>query len=306
MKRPRRVERRRRIRRVLVRALRRSFPHLGRFTPSLSSRLAEALFRTPPKQARLRREERALEDARFSRTPNGGGYIPTWNWGEGSPVVLVHGWGGHAGRLTEFVAPLVRRGFSVIAFDAPGHGDAGGRHSSLTDFVAAIRAIARKHGPFEAIIGHSLGAAACALAVRQGLAVSRVVLLSPPADPEKYSGRFARFYRMSVRDQLAGPEDCRRRLSGSDARLSRREGHSDPVPRWSRGRPRVAKCRTREDARSRTSPDPLRPAGDFARRGVRRERDRSPGVSGSSGIRLHSAGSAAEAVARSIRLLQIR
>lgn len=197
MKRPRRAERRRRIRRVLVRALRRSFPHLGRFTPSLSSRLAEALFRTPPKQARLRREERALDDARFSRTPKGAGSVPTWNWGEGRPVLLVHGWGGHAGRLTEFVAPLVRRGFTVIAFDAPGHGDAGGRHSSLTDFVEAIRAIAWKHGPFEAMIGHSLGAAACALAARQGLEVSRVVLLAPPADPEKYSGRFARFYRMS-------------------------------------------------------------------------------------------------------------
>jgi len=188
MKRPRRAHRRRRIQRVLVRALRRSFPHLGRFTPSLSSRLAEALFRTPPKQARLCREERTLADARFSRTPNGDGSIPTWKWGEGRPVVLVHGWGGHGGRLTEFVAPLVRRGFSVI-----------------------------------------------------------------------------------------------------------------------RGRPRVAQCRTREDARSRTSPDPVRPAGDFARRGVRRERSRSPGGGRSSGIRFHSAGAVPpEAVARSVRLLKIR
>jgi pimeloyl-ACP methyl ester carboxylesterase len=222
MKRPRRAQRRRRIRRVLVRALRRSFPHLGRFTPSLSSRLAEALFITPPKEARLRREERALEDARFSRTPNGAGYIPTWKWGEGRPVVLVHGWGGHAGRLTEFVAPLVRRGFSVIAFDAPGHGDAGGRNSSLTDFVGAIRAIARKHGPFEAMIGHSLGAAACALAVRHGLEVSRVVLLAPPADPEKYSGRFARFYRMSpeTREGMKRRLESRYRIHWPDLKIA--------------------------------------------------------------------------------------
>src|SRR5512143_702454 len=49
------ARRRRRIRRVFLVALRRSFPHLGRFTPSLSARLAEEIFRTPPKHARLRR-----------------------------------------------------------------------------------------------------------------------------------------------------------------------------------------------------------------------------------------------------------
>jgi pimeloyl-ACP methyl ester carboxylesterase len=186
---------RRRVRRVVLGALRRSF-RLTRFTPSLSARLAEALFRTPPKYERLRREERELARAKFSRTPMNGAFLPTWKWGEGPAVLLVHGWGGHSGRLTPFVRPLVEAGFSVVSFDAPGHGDAGGRYSSLVDFVDAIRAVARKHGPFEALVGHSLGAGACALAVRQGLPVSRIVLLAPPADPEHYSGRFARFYRM--------------------------------------------------------------------------------------------------------------
>jgi pimeloyl-ACP methyl ester carboxylesterase len=111
-------------------------------------------------------------------------------------VVLVHGWGGHAGRLTEFVGPLVRKGFSVIAFDAPGHGDAAGRYSSLPEFVDAIRAVAQSNGPVEALIGHSLGAGACALAIRGGLPVSRAVLLAPPADAEKYAGKFARFFRI--------------------------------------------------------------------------------------------------------------
>lgn len=109
-------------------------------------------------------------------------------------MLLVHGWGGHAGRLTAFVEPLTRVGFSVVAFDAPGHGSAAGRHSALPEFVDAIRAVARAHGPFEAVVGHSLGAAACALALRSGLQVGSLVLLAPPADPEKYSGRFARLF----------------------------------------------------------------------------------------------------------------
>jgi pimeloyl-ACP methyl ester carboxylesterase len=189
--------------------------------PSLSSWLAEEIFRTPPKYARLRREERALDAARFSRTPLDGILLPTWKWGEGPSILLVHGWGGHAGRLTPFVPALVGAGFSVISFDAPGHGEAPGRYSSLPDFVAAIRAVALEHGPFEAAIGHSLGAAACALAARDGL-LSRIVLLAPPAEAEKYTGRFARFFGIppGTHDALKRRLERRYRIRWSDLRVA--------------------------------------------------------------------------------------
>jgi pimeloyl-ACP methyl ester carboxylesterase len=197
--------RRRRVRRVLVRAIRRSFPRLSRIFPSLSARLAEILFRVPPpRRARLKREQRALEEADSSRTPFFARTLPTWRWGKGPAVLLVHGWGGHAGRLTPFVRGLIRAGFSVVAFDAPGHGIARGRVSSLPEFVAAIRAMETACGPFHAVVGHSLGAAAAALAVRDGLAAQRLVLLAPPSDLERYTGRFARIMRIppTVRDSM--------------------------------------------------------------------------------------------------------
>jgi pimeloyl-ACP methyl ester carboxylesterase len=196
--------RRRRLRRAVLRAIRGSFRHIGRVSPSLSARLAEHLFRTPPRYPRLKREERSLALARYSATPFPGGPLPTWRWGKGPAVLLVHGWGGHAGRLTPFVEPLLRAGFSVVAFDAPAHGTAPGRHSALPEFVDAIRAVDKKQGPFDAVVGHSLGAAASALALRGGLDVRNVVLLAPPADPEKYSGRFAKFFRIppSTRDAM--------------------------------------------------------------------------------------------------------
>lgn len=216
-----RALRRRRVRRVLLGALRRSFS-LARFTPSLSSRLAEELFRTPPKHARLGREERELARARFSLTPASGVMLPTWVWGEGPRVLLMHGWGGHSGRLTPFVRPLVKAGFSVVSFDAPGHGGAPGRYSSLPDFVAAIRAIAQNHGPLEAAIGHSLGAAACALAVRDGVLMSRIVLLASPAEAEKYTGRFARFFGIPPKTHEAMKRrlEMRYRIRWSDLKVS--------------------------------------------------------------------------------------
>lgn len=143
-------------------------------------------------------------------------------------MLLVHGWGGHAGRLTPFVAPLRRAGFSVVAFDAPGHGSASGRRSALPDFVDAIGAVARAHGQFEAVVGHSLGAAACALALRGGLKVRSLVLLAPPADPEKYSGRFAKFFGMppSARDAMKKRLEGRYRIEWPQLRVSGGPGAS--------------------------------------------------------------------------------
>lgn len=204
---------------MLVRALRRSFRHVDRFTPRIASGIAELLFRTPPRCRRLPREERVLEEGTFSRTPFDSRSLPTWTWGRGPAVLLVHGWGGHAGRLASFVGPLVRAGYRVVAFDAPGHGSAPGRHSGLPEFVDAIRAVTRSHGPFEALVGHSLGATAGALAARDGLRVPRLVLLAPPADPEKYWGRFARYFRMPPRTRDAMTARLERRYRTSWAQL---------------------------------------------------------------------------------------
>jgi pimeloyl-ACP methyl ester carboxylesterase len=228
MNRRRARPRKRRLRRTILRVLRGSFRQLGRFSPSLSARLAEHLFRTPPRYRRLKREDRCLARARYSATPYARGTLPTWTWGRGPRVLLVHGWGGHAGRLTPFVRPLVDAGFSVVAFDAPAHGRASGRRSGMPEFIAAIRAVARARGPFEAAIGHSLGAAASALALYEGLDFRSLVLLAPPADPEKYSGRFAKFFCIPehTRDAMKRRLMSRYRLEWEHLRVSRGPGAS--------------------------------------------------------------------------------
>jgi pimeloyl-ACP methyl ester carboxylesterase len=92
---------------------------------------------------------------------------------------------------------LLAEGFGVVAFDAPAHGISGGRFATLPDFTRCLELVAGVVAPV-ALIGHSMGAAACALAVRGGLPVRAVVLLAPPADPEAYTSRFARYLRLST------------------------------------------------------------------------------------------------------------
>jgi pimeloyl-ACP methyl ester carboxylesterase len=106
-------------------------------------------------------------------------------------VVLLHGWGGHSGQLTSFVAPLSRRGLSVIALDAPGHGRSARGLSSAVQFARTLHALVEATGPPHGIVAHSLGGCAVALAARDGLPVSRVVLIGAPVDPPAWVEPFA-------------------------------------------------------------------------------------------------------------------
>ncbi len=186
----------RRLDKLLLSLIRESFRFLSFFPHFLSACWAEFLFLTPPRQARTRQEREILSRGRFRNILFRNCRLATWRWGEGPAVLLVHGWGGHAGRLSRFVAPLTEAGFSVIAFDAPGHGASEGRRCSVSDFIGAVLAVAQDSGNVVGLIGHSLGAAACVLAMREGLRVRAAVLLAPLSDPEKYAGRFASICRM--------------------------------------------------------------------------------------------------------------
>lgn len=118
-------------------------------------------------------------------------------WGASGPVVyLIHGWGGHRSQFAAFVEPLTQAGFRVVAIDTPSHGDSGpgtfGRDRSLiTEFTAALGAAVRVFGPAHAVVGHSLGGGSAALAVLDGLAAGRLVLISPMTDPNEFMRGFA-------------------------------------------------------------------------------------------------------------------
>ena len=178
--------------------------------PELAGAWAERLFLTPPRSADAAATALDLIDARSSFVPHKGRAIATWRWGsrDAPAVLLAHGWGGHAAQMRAFVFPLLSAGFRVIAYDQPAHGVSEGRLTGLPDFAEALGEVAAYHGDVHAVIGHSLGAAAAALAMAGGKArFGAAVLVSPPADMVGYSRRFARWYWM--------PEAVRRAMQAA-------------------------------------------------------------------------------------------
>ncbi len=163
----------------------------ARVSPSLAARAAGALFRLPPRHKTTAVERRLLASGRRRFLAAGAGRVAVWSWGEGPPILLVHGWGSRGVRLHSFIEPIVAAGRSAVTFDAPGHGESDGRLSSLPQFVEALGVAAGEIGPVRTVIAHSMGGAAAALAIRNGLAVERAVFLAPAANPGAYTRRFA-------------------------------------------------------------------------------------------------------------------
>lgn len=153
---------------------------LEKLAPQLAVKFAAKLFTTPIKHKMPRREQEMDQKALQSKL-----YIPAikkssvvYEWGSGKQkVLLVHGWSGRGTQLFKIAERLVEKGFSVVSFDAPAHGKASGNSSIMLEFIETIKEIDEKYGPFEAAIGHSLGAMSLMNAIKDGFKINHLVTI---------------------------------------------------------------------------------------------------------------------------------
>lgn len=194
--------------------------------PELATSLAEHLFLTPPRARNAAAAALDLIDARSTLLEHKGRHIAMWRWGarDAPAVLLAHGWGGNAADMRAFVFPLLKAGLRVIAYDQPAHGVSEGRLTGLPDFAEVLAEVAWHHGNVQAVIGHSLGATAAALAHALGKAdLRRIVLVSPPSDLVGYSRRFARWHWIPepVRDAMQAAVEERYGMRWAELELPR-------------------------------------------------------------------------------------
>lgn len=124
-------------------------------------------------------------------------------------VILIHGWTGEAAFMTAFVAPLLDRGFRVVAFDLPGHGASTGRELNIPLGVASLAAVARAFGPVHAIVSHSFGGA-IAMAALAGsvpgqplVAAGRLAMIAAPSSMALITRHYGRALGLGRRGQAA-------------------------------------------------------------------------------------------------------
>ncbi|MCP2638506.1 alpha/beta hydrolase [Microbacterium sp. HD4P20] len=126
--------------------------------------------------------------------------LALYEWGAGNrTVVLAHGWDGRASQFATLVRELVAERYHVVAFDAPAHGDSGGRHTYLVDWRDVLAALQERHGRFAAVVGHSFGGLAALVSVAGGIQADRVVTVAAPAAAETLLTQFQSMLRYSDR-----------------------------------------------------------------------------------------------------------
>jgi len=134
-------------------------------------------FFTPPRKSPTEQEQKFQEQADISTIPAEPAELTVYSWGKGKTILLVHGWGGRATQLGSFVEPLVELGYRVLAFDAPAHGKTAGKQTNVLEFAQAIKTVVEKEGSIDSIITHSLGSAATAVVLDEGLVARKIVFL---------------------------------------------------------------------------------------------------------------------------------
>jgi pimeloyl-ACP methyl ester carboxylesterase len=109
-------------------------------------------------------------------------------------VLIAHGFESSSRTFDGYIAALLKKGYEVIAFDAPGHGRSGGHRILLIDYVKLFRIAGQNYGPFDSFLGHSLGGLALALYLEETPhdAATRLVLIAPAVETttalEAFSG----------------------------------------------------------------------------------------------------------------------
>lgn len=167
---------------------------LATLSPRAAAALAAPLFfRAPSRRPRSEAEVAVLSRGERFSIGEGPDRLVAWRWGDGATVLLLHGWGGCAGQMTPLVDPVLRAGFSVVALDAPAHGESPGRRASIPVFAAALARVAEAVGPLHGIVAHSMGGAAFTLAATRGLRARRAVFIGPPADAAVWYREFVRW-----------------------------------------------------------------------------------------------------------------
>lgn len=196
---------------ISLRALRLVVATLARVAPAVAERHAARLFltprRRPPRHPDLRRaldvtapDHPADAPTREMTLQLGGGTVALTRWGHGPRVLLVHGWEGDAADMAPMAAALVRAGFEAVLVDFPAHGRSTGRTTNLVEWMWTIRALEGELGPLRAIVAHSFGGAAVALAMGElGVPADGAVLVAPAASPWDYLHQFARAIALPAR-----------------------------------------------------------------------------------------------------------
>ncbi len=167
---------------VALSATRLALQLYGRLSPQKAGRLVNRMAFRPSRLPMPIRYEHLLDNTNsYTQLQHGSRTIPVYSWGQGPVILGVHGWAGAGIQFGAWIEPLLEAGYRVVLFDAPAHGRAQGESTDLFEMAEVITRVAASVGRVHGVLAHSIGGIAVARAIADGLQVSYLAMLAPPA-----------------------------------------------------------------------------------------------------------------------------
>ncbi len=116
-------------------------------------------------------------------------------------VLICHGFDSNSYKFERYIQPLLRKGFEVLAFDAPAHGISTGKTITALLYSDMILKATSDYGPFYSIIAHSFGGIAVTLSTEKlkDNHLKKLVLIAPATETTRSLNDFCSYLNISNR-----------------------------------------------------------------------------------------------------------
>ena len=115
-------------------------------------------------------------------------------------MLILHGFESSVVNFDRYVTPLIKKGYEVLACDAPAHGRSTGHTINVMIYKEFIQAICERYGPVKSFLAHSFGGLALSLALEEMPhdASYKVVLIAPATETKTAVTYFFKYLQFNA------------------------------------------------------------------------------------------------------------
>lgn len=187
--------------RLAISYIRAKFKLLSSISKKKAAEKAFELFCTPQRRNK-KPLPKIFEQAEKLHFSMDGTAIYGWRWNHPADrkVLILHGFESSATNFDRYVKPLIKKGYEVLAFDAPAHGRSGGKKVNAPLYKRMIQEVNKRYGPVQSYMAHSFGGLAISLALEETSHTNdyRLVLIAPATETFTAIDSFFKFLQLDA------------------------------------------------------------------------------------------------------------
>jgi pimeloyl-ACP methyl ester carboxylesterase len=168
-------------------------------SPRIAAHQAFDLFTKPYGSPRKRKKSKWFIKAEVLKLISNGLKMNGYRWrakpDNDHKILIIHGFAGSISSFDRYFSNLLKNGYDVYAYDAPGHGTSDGNRLNTVIYSNFLNDVIEAHGPFNAFMAHSLGGLALMLTLHQKQLPfePKVVLIAPATESTTAADKFFQF-----------------------------------------------------------------------------------------------------------------